>query len=89
VTGPQHRYRSAARGRSLHPCGLTAREIAVIKAIAKHGTNRRVADALGITEETVKSHVQHILARLNAVNRTHAVAILWRLGLVTASDLDG
>ncbi|WP_273735357.1 LuxR C-terminal-related transcriptional regulator [Mycolicibacterium septicum] len=53
---------------------LTSRESEVLRAIAAGKTNAQIATALFVTEGTVKSHVKHILRKLNARNRTEAVA---------------
>jgi DNA-binding CsgD family transcriptional regulator len=53
---------------------LTTRESEVLHAIAAGKTNAQIATALFVTEGTVKSHVKHILRKLNAGNRTEAVA---------------
>jgi DNA-binding NarL/FixJ family response regulator len=54
---------------------LTARELEVLQRLAAGQTNRQIADALFVTERTVKFHVSAILAKLGAANRTEAVAI--------------
>jgi DNA-binding CsgD family transcriptional regulator len=55
---------------------LTERELEVVRLIARGKTNREVGEKLYISEETVKSHVRHIISKLRAENRTHAVAIV-------------
>jgi DNA-binding NarL/FixJ family response regulator len=59
---------------------LTAREIDVLKLIAKGFSNKSVAEGLSITEDTVKGHVRNILSKLGASDRTHAVTIALRRG---------
>jgi DNA-binding NarL/FixJ family response regulator len=59
---------------------LTAREIEVLKLIAKGCSNKIVADRLNITEDTVKGHVRNILDKLKANDRTHAVTIALHRG---------
>jgi len=54
---------------------LTEREVAVLKLIAHGCSNKIVADRLNISEDTVKGHVRHILSKLKANDRTHAVTI--------------
>ncbi|WP_052914631.1 MULTISPECIES: LuxR C-terminal-related transcriptional regulator [Protofrankia] len=54
---------------------LTRREIDVLRLMAAGNTNARIADRLIISEGTVKSHVKHILRKLNAASRTEAVSI--------------
>jgi DNA-binding NarL/FixJ family response regulator len=52
---------------------LTSREIEVLRLIAAGNANKQIAGRLGIAEETVKSHITKILAKLDASDRTHAV----------------
>lgn len=61
---------------------LTAREVEVIQLIAAGNPNKLVADKLSITEDTVKAHVKSILSKLSANDRTHAVTIAIRRGII-------
>jgi DNA-binding NarL/FixJ family response regulator len=61
---------------------LTAREIEVLRLIAAGSANKIVADHLSITEETVKAHVKNILSKLDANDRTHAVTIALKRGII-------
>lgn len=61
---------------------LTPREQDVIQLIAQGMTNRAIAAQLGITEHTVKFHVNAILSKFNAQSRTEAVVIATRAGLL-------
>jgi len=61
---------------------LTAREIEVLNQIAGGNRNRDIAEKLLITEETVKVHVKHIMDKLGANDRTQAVAIGVRRGII-------
>jgi DNA-binding NarL/FixJ family response regulator len=61
---------------------LTAREIDVLRHIAGGNRNRDIAELLFISEETVKVHVRHIMEKLGASDRTQAVAIAVRRGIV-------
>jgi DNA-binding NarL/FixJ family response regulator len=61
---------------------LTSREIDVLTLIAAGNANKIVADKLSITEETVKGHVKSILSKLGANDRTHAVTIGLRRGII-------
>lgn len=73
---------SATRdGESLIP--LTAREQEVMQLLAAGMTNKEIAQRLGITENTVKFHVNGILGKLGVETRTEAVVHAARLGIVT------
>jgi len=61
---------------------LTPREIEVLELVAAGNSNKTVADRLEITEDTVKSHIRSILAKLGANDRTHAVTIALRRGFL-------
>jgi DNA-binding NarL/FixJ family response regulator len=61
---------------------LTPREIDVLHLIAGGNANKEIAARLSLTEETVKSHVRNILAKLGAHDRTHAVAIGLKRGII-------
>ena len=61
---------------------LTVREIDVLRLVASGNANKVIADRLSITEETVKSHVTNILSKLGANDRTHAVTIGIKRGII-------
>lgn len=61
---------------------LTAREIDVLHLIAGGNANKEIAGQLSVSEETVKSHVRNILSKLGANDRTHAVAIGVKRGII-------
>jgi DNA-binding NarL/FixJ family response regulator len=61
---------------------LSHREIDVLIAIAAGKSNKTVARTLGIGEETVKMHVKAILAKLGANDRTHAVTLALKRGII-------
>jgi DNA-binding NarL/FixJ family response regulator len=61
---------------------LTAREIEVLQQIAAGNRNRDIAEKLFIAEETVKVHIKHIMEKLGASDRTQAVAIGVRRGII-------
>jgi DNA-binding NarL/FixJ family response regulator len=60
----------------------TAREIEVLQLISDGLVNREIGVRLFLSEETVKSHVRHLLAKLQARSRAHAVAVGFRRGLI-------
>jgi DNA-binding NarL/FixJ family response regulator len=61
---------------------LTVREIDVLRHVAGGNRNRDIAERLYISEETVKVHVKHIMEKLGASDRTQAVAIAVRRGII-------
>jgi len=61
---------------------LTPREIDVLRLIAGGNANKEIAAQLSLTEETVKSHVRNLLGKLGANDRTHAVAIGVKRGII-------
>jgi len=61
---------------------LTAREREILQLLADGMSNADVAAKLFISQETVKSHVRHILSKLEADTRTHAVAIALRTAII-------
>jgi len=66
---------------------LTPAEINVLRLIAAGNANKQIADQLSITEETVKSRVKNILSKLGANDRTHAVMIGLKRGIIELSSL--
>jgi LuxR family maltose regulon positive regulatory protein len=62
---------------------LTRRELEVLQLIAAGRHNREIAQDLFVTIDTVKKHASHILAKLDATSRTHAVVRARELGLVS------
>ena len=62
--------------------GLTRRELQVLQLVADGMANRQVGEALFVSEDTVKTHVRHVLAKLNATSRANAVAIGIRARLI-------
>jgi DNA-binding NarL/FixJ family response regulator len=61
---------------------LTTREIDVLRLIAGGNSNKLIADQLSIGEATVKSHVTNILSKLGANDRSHAVTIALKRGII-------
>ena len=61
----------------------TAREVEVLQLVSEGLVNREIGDRLYLSEETVKSHIRHLLAKLQARSRAHAVAVGFRRGLLT------
>jgi DNA-binding NarL/FixJ family response regulator len=61
---------------------LTGREVEVLREVADGNRNREIAARLFISEETVKVHIKHIMEKLGASDRTQAVAIGLRRGII-------
>ena len=61
---------------------LTEREIEVLRGVAAGNANKMVAQLLNISEETIKAHMKSILSKLGANDRTHAVTIAVKRGII-------
>jgi DNA-binding NarL/FixJ family response regulator len=62
---------------------LTAKEIQILTHVAEGNSNKRIANILGISEQTIKNHVSAILRKLNANDRAHAVFLAIRNGWIS------
>jgi DNA-binding NarL/FixJ family response regulator len=62
---------------------LTPREIEVLRLIAGGNANKEIAAQLSLAEDTVKGHVKNILAKLGANDRTHALTIALKRGILS------
>jgi len=65
---------------------LTNRETQILNYIAEGNTNKQIAHSLGISEQTIKSHVSAILRKLNANDRAHAVALAMRKSWISSEE---
>jgi DNA-binding NarL/FixJ family response regulator len=61
---------------------LTARELEVLKLVASGCANKAISAHLDINEETTKTHIKNILAKLGARDRTHAVSVGLKRGII-------
>ena len=66
---------------------LTQRELEVLRRLALGRTNREIGSELFISEETVKTHIGHVLAKLQVENRAQAIVAALKRGLVTLEEL--
>lgn len=64
---------------------LTARELEAIECLAAGLTNKQMGARMFLSEETVKTHVRNVLAKLGAYNRTHSVSLAYQRGLLNLS----
>lgn len=67
---------------------LTQREYEVLRYVAQGHSNRQIARQLVVSVATVQNHIHSILAKLDATNRTMAVAIAHRRGLLSIDKID-
>jgi DNA-binding NarL/FixJ family response regulator len=67
---------------------LTTREHDVLRLVAEGLTNKEIGVRLGIAEDTVKKHVQNIIWKLRAADRTQAAILAFRLGLLDPDELE-
>ena len=72
-------FQGPLRGLEQEP---TVREVEVLQLVSDGLMNREIGHRLFLSEETVKSHVRHILAKLQARSRAHAVAVGLRRGII-------
>jgi NarL family two-component system response regulator LiaR len=75
-------------GRRVPGQELTERELEVLRRLTEGGTNKQIADALCISEETVKTHVGNVLGKLHLSHRIQAVLYALKRGLVSLDDID-
>ena len=73
---------SQAAGTTGEDDALTSRQLQILPLLADGMPNKQIADALGVTEGTIKQHLKELFRRLNARNRTQAVQEARRLGLL-------
>jgi DNA-binding NarL/FixJ family response regulator len=82
---------SGQAGQSLPalPAGLTPREAEVLSLIASGMSNREIADHLTVSEGTVKSHINHLLTKIDARDRAQAVTFAYQRGLAPPQEQPG
>jgi DNA-binding NarL/FixJ family response regulator len=82
VTGPVLRRLADDARLAGRASNLTPREIQILEALAEGHGNRQIAADLGISEETVKTHLKHLYEKLGASDRAQAVAVALRQKLI-------
>jgi len=82
--GQRHVHRDVAEEIALHVIDetLSEREVAILRLVSIGKANKQVAAELGVSEETVKGHLKSIFAKLNVADRTHAVTVAARRGII-------
>ena len=65
---------------------LTAREIEILKLLSKGPTNKQIGHALGISDNTVKNHVNSVIEKLEVSDRTEAATTAIQRGLISVDD---
>lgn len=83
ASGPE--WTAPARTATDRLAELTPRELDVLEKVAQGYTNAEISQKLSISEGTVKSHIQHLLTKLNLRNRVHAAIYAFETGLATGS----
>ena len=82
--GRRHLHRDVAGEIAMHVTDedLSEREVAVLRLVAIGKANKQIARDLGLSEETVKGYLKTIFAKLDVADRTHAVTVAARRGLI-------
>ncbi len=83
-SGRRHLDQDIAAGIAMHAVDetLSSREIAILQLIAGGNANKEIARQLSLSEDTVKSHIKNIFAKLYVNDRTHAVTVAARRGII-------
>ena len=82
--GRRHVHSEVAAEIALHVVddSLSDREIGVLRLVAVGNANKEIARALSLSEETVKAHLKNIFTKLDVTDRTHAVTVAARRGII-------
>jgi DNA-binding NarL/FixJ family response regulator len=83
-SGHRHIPREIAAELAAHVTddSLSPRELQVLKRVAAGNSNRLIADQLDLSEDTIKAHMKSIMSKLSANDRTHAVTIALKRGII-------
>lgn len=87
--GRRHLDRGVAEEIALHVVDepLSDREVTILRLVAIGKSNKQVAAELGLSEETVKAYLKTIFAKLDVADRTHAVTVAARRGIIDLMNL--
>jgi DNA-binding NarL/FixJ family response regulator len=87
--GRRHLDRNVAEEIALHVVDepLSDREVAILRLVAIGKSNKQVAGELGLSEETVKAYLKTVFAKLDVADRTHAVTVAARRGIIELVSL--
>lgn len=82
--GQRHVHRDVANGIAMHVVDepLSGREIAILQLVSVGKANKQIAAELGLSEETVKGHLKSVFNKLGVADRTHAVTVAARRGVI-------
>lgn len=82
--GQRHVHREVAGEIAMHVADepLSEREVAILRLVSVGQANKQIASKLGLSEETVKGHLKSIFAKLDVADRTHAVTMAVRRGII-------
>lgn len=82
--GQRHVDRDIADEIALHVADepLSDREVAILRFVAIGQANKQIASQLGLSEETIKGHLKNIFSKLDVADRTHAVTVAARRGII-------
>jgi DNA-binding NarL/FixJ family response regulator len=82
--GQRHVHRDVAGEIAVHVADepLSEREVAILRQVSIGQANKQIALRLGLSEETVKGHLKSIFAKLDVADRTHAVTVAVRRGII-------
>ncbi|TNC19086.1 helix-turn-helix domain-containing protein [Amycolatopsis alkalitolerans] len=85
-----HRPRAVLRRINTFPGGLslTDREVQVLNGLTVGKTSLEIGADLGLSEDTVKTHLRRLYGKLGAHDRAHAVALAYRRGVLTVDELE-
>jgi len=88
--GRRHLDRNVAEEIALHVVDepLSDREVTILRLVAIGKSNKQVAGELGLSEETVKAYLKTVFAKLDVSDRTHAVTVAARRGIIELVNID-